>query len=107
MCQICGRRLEFPPERSGGWAVCAHCGQSTRLKPAPPELWEAAPPDHPPQAMAACAPPATDEAAEADATLRRLRRSYLTLLVVAVILLGVLIGGVWVAEWLRAQAHHP
>lgn len=42
-----------------------------------------------------------------DKTSRRLRRSYFKLAVVAVILLGIMLGLVWFAEWLRSHHHQP
>jgi hypothetical protein len=107
VCQVCGRRLQFPPERSGEWSVCPHCGRQTRLKPAPPELLEAAPPELPVASPDTSVSAVGESQSESDATLRRLKRSYLTLLMVAVILLGLCVAVVWIAEWLRAQAHQP
>jgi DNA-directed RNA polymerase subunit RPC12/RpoP len=103
VCQVCGRRLEFSVEHSGQSITCPHCGRTTRLKPAPPELIEAAPPEViPPQPLAA-----SETEPEPDATQRRLQRSYLKLAIVTVILVAILIGLVQVAEWLRNQAHQP
>lgn len=104
VCQVCGRRLEYPVERNGQWEDCPRCGKRTRLKPAPIELLEAAPPDEPPPAPPL---PETIKTPPPDETQRRLRRSYLKLALLTVILTGVLLGLVWVAEWLRSQVHRP
>lgn len=104
VCQVCGRRLEFPPEQSGQSTACPHCGRATRLKPAPVELLEAAPTGPLTSPASPLISPPPSSAPEPDAVHRRLKRSYLKLLILTVIFLGVLLALVWVAEWLHALA---
>ncbi|MCX8155143.1 MAG: hypothetical protein N3J91_01615 [Verrucomicrobiae bacterium] len=104
VCQVCGRRVEFPSEHSGQSATCPHCGRTTRLKPAPVELLEAAPPEPGAPSPSPALQPASSSAPEPDPVQRRLRRSYLKLLVLTVILVALLVGLVWIAEWLHTLA---
>jgi hypothetical protein len=98
VCQVCSRRLDFPADLTGLTRPCPHCGRDTRLKPAPVDLLDAA--AEPIQARISIESSAPKGPHQVDQTELRLKRSILRLTVVTMILIGVLLGLVAVANWL-------